>query len=323
MESVQTFFSSHRDSILRSIHNLGSLKSWADRHITEIDRNPAAWCAIELALLDLLAREKSYSVEQLLSLPVLHGEFTYTAVLGDNKLKHFASQVDQYITMGFGDYKVKLCGELDRDREKLQYLVARAPDSRLRLDANNLWQEAGQVIAYINALGIAVYALEEPLAVDDFAGLTQLAQSLDVKIILDESFTRLDQFSRLADTPSLWIINIRVSKMGGLLRSLEIALKARQSGVGCIIGAQVGETSLLTRAALTLANACHDNLVAQEGAYGTFLLERDICDPPLMFAAGGTISAPQLDRLGRDGFGLQISLPFPPEGMSFISKDDR
>ena len=32
-------------------------------------------------------------------------------------------------------------------------------------------------------------------------------------------------------------------------------------------------------------------LVAQEGAFGTFLLEHDVCDPPLMFGAGGVLDA--------------------------------
>jgi len=41
--------------------------------------------------------------------------------------------------------------------------------------------------------------------------------------------------------------------MGGILRSLAIAEQAKQIGIPIIIGAQVGETSILTRAALTLA----------------------------------------------------------------------
>ena len=38
----------------------------------------------------------------------------------------------------------------------------------------------------------------------------------------------------------------------------------------------VGETSLLTRAGLTIANAFRDCICAQEGAFGTHLLERDV-----------------------------------------------
>ena len=49
------------------------------------------------------------------------------------------------------------------------------------------------------------------------------------------------------------------------------------------MGAHVGETSILTRAALTVAAHAGDALLAQEGAFGTTLLRRDLVSPVLMF----------------------------------------
>jgi L-alanine-DL-glutamate epimerase-like enolase superfamily enzyme len=97
-----------------------------------------------------------------------------------------------------------------------------------------------------------------------------------------------------------------VSKMGGLIRAIELIDEARARGIGVIVGAQVGETSLLTRAALTAARAAGDLLVAQEGAFGTFLLERDVCDPPLMFGAGGVIDAAAHPMLTAPGLGTFV-----------------
>ena len=76
--------------------------------------------------------------------------------------------------------------------------------------------------------------------------------------------------------------------------------------LGIIIGAHVGETSVLTRASLTLARAAGTALVAQEGAFGTHLLTRDVADPPLMFGAGGVIDVAQLGLAQRPGLGLNI-----------------
>jgi hypothetical protein len=92
--------------------------------------------------------------------------------------------------------------------------------------------------------------------------------------------------------------------MGGLLRSLAIIETARALGIGLIIGAQVGETSLLTRAGLTAALAAQDILVAQEGAFGTFLLEHDICTPSLMFGASGVLDCNSYPMLQTAGLGL-------------------
>ena len=95
--------------------------------------------------------------------------------------------------------------------------------------------------------------------------------------------------------------------MGGLLRSLEIVHAARARGIRVIVGAQVGETSLLTRAALTVATAAGGALVAQEGAFGTHLLQYDVCTPPLMFGDGGTLTPPA-SIVNDPGFGIRASL---------------
>ena len=72
-----------------------------------------------------------------------------------------------------------------------------------------------------------------------------------------------------------------------------------------IVGAQVGETSLLTRAALTLATAAFDLLAGQEGAFGTHLLSRELCRPVLMFGPGGELGGDVVEALaGMPGYGL-------------------
>jgi hypothetical protein len=96
--------------------------------------------------------------------------------------------------------------------------------------------------------------------------------------------------------------------MGGLLRSLDVIREAHTCNIGVIVGAQVGETSLLTRAALPVAQAAGDRLVAQEGAFGTFLLERDVCDPPLMFGAKGQLDISSYPSLTSPGFGLRCEV---------------
>ena len=115
---------------------------------------------------------------------------------------------------------------------------------------------------------------------------------------------RAGQIAGLPGEAARWIANIRVSKMGGLLRSLDVVAAARQAGLGIIVGAQVGETSLLTRAALTVAQAAGPALVAQEGAFGTHLLQRDVCDPPVMFGAGGVLDPGPYHFDTAAGFGL-------------------
>ena len=102
--------------------------------------------------------------------------------------------------------------------------------------------------------------------------------------------------------PGQWIPNIRISKVGGILRALKIAKIATDAGCKLIIGAQVGETSLLTRAALAVAQAYKKHIMAQEGAFGTLLIEKDIAQPELRFGAGGHLNWKQ------EGFGFGLNV---------------
>ena len=143
------------------------------------------------------------------------------------------------------------------------------------------------------------------MAPGDFAGCAAIAAECGTSIILDESLTRIEQLQAL-DGPTSWIVNLRVSKMGGLLRSLALAQEPARRGIGLIVGAQVGETGILTRAALTVMNTHRESLLAAEGAFGTLPLKRDLTQPSLRFSHAGKLRAESaLDPAG-PGLGLRI-----------------
>jgi L-Ala-D/L-Glu epimerase len=316
LASAQAFYSQHQNAVCNEITDPSTLRTWATKHQNELDSNPAAWCAIELAILDLLAKQESKSIEYFLNLPTLHGKFQYSAVLGDASTDAFKLSAEQYLQQGFTDFKLKLSGDIERDKEKIAIMQQWGSKAlRVRVDANNLWKKADEAIKFLLALDYPFFAIEEPLQPNAYAELSLIADALNCKIILDESFLRVDQFGMLQEKPQHWLINLRISKMGGLLRSLTIIETARKLGVGLIVGAQVGETSLLTRAGLTAALAASDMLVAQEGAFGTHLLESDICNPPLMFAKAGLLDVANYPSLILPGLGFTFQ-----KKPSFISE---
>jgi len=305
LDTALSFAARHNENLRNDVHDLTSLRTWMASRAAEIDAHPAAWCAIELAILDVLAKEAGVPIEELLSLPPLEGRFTYTAVLGDASPATFHATADQYRRLGFADFKVKLCGDLDRDRAKVAIMRTWDHDHvRVRVDANNLWRTADEAVTFLQALDYPLFAVEEPLAASRYDELVEVGTALSCGIVLDESLLRLDQLDTLHGTdPRMWLINVRVSKMGGLLRSLDLVGAARTRRHRIVVGAQVGETSLLTRAALTVARAAGSELVAQEGAFGTRLLTKDVCDPPLMFGNGGILDSAAFPSLRQRGLG--------------------
>ena len=304
IDSCHQFYRSHQEEILQ-ITSLDDLKRYVDDQDSEIDDNPAAWCAVELAMLDLLAKDKNVSVEALLALSNQREQYTYSAILGDSSPETFAAFYNRYRGMGFTDYKIKLSEDLSKEKEKLKCLTNDLSEISIRADANNLWSSKEDAVTYLQALGVQFQSLEEPIASNQHKDLEKLAEEIDVKIILDESFMRFNQIALLESRPSTWIANVRVSKMGGILRSLKIIDALLKLDIEITVGAQVGETSLLTRAALLLADEAGDKLSAQEGAFGALLLERDLFEPVLQFGAGGLLTD-KTEFRSRSGFGLEL-----------------
>ena len=303
VETAARFIVRHREELARKVEDVHALRAWIAGHRDDIDRNPAAFCAVELAILDLAGKLSGRTVEEVLGLPRLDGSFRYSAVLGDAPLPAYWWQFRRYRREGFRDFKVKLSGRRGRDRRKLAVFRSR-PDLRVRLDANNLGTDLGEFIRHIQALDADIFAIEEPLRAGDLEGFREVARACRTKIILDESLLRGEQLEALDDSGS-WIVNLRVSKLGGLIRSLDLAGRAARKGIGIIVGAQVGETSLLTRAGLSLMHACGSALVASEGAFGTHLVKRDLTEPCLMFGHEGVLSTAALPP--DPGLGLQVS----------------
>ncbi|MEM9892086.1 MAG: enolase C-terminal domain-like protein [Actinomycetota bacterium] len=291
------------------VHDLDGLRAWVAANAPLIDEHPAAFCALELALLDLFARRAGETVERHLGLPEAVGPFHYSAVLGDGRTAGFTARLLRYRLAGLRHYKLKLSGDLDRDRAKMRWFtgpVGRAVASSVRVDANNLWTTPEEAIDHLWALAVPLLGIEEPLAADDHAGFLAIAEAVDTRVILDESLLRTGQIAGLPGHPDRWILNCRISKSGGLLRSLALIDAAEAAGLGVIVGAHVGETSLLTRAAVAAASAAGPALLAQEGAFGTHLLAEDLTDEPIMFGRGGRLAPARDGGFGPHGLGVAV-----------------
>lgn len=283
-------------SIAIHCFSLATLKSWIQENGLLIDRHPAAFCAVETALLDLFAKEKGQSVEELLGLAKPMRTHTYTAVLGDSSKAKFKHLLQRYLGLGFQDFKVKANGNFFEDQSKLAMLHQicqqnQLANYRVRLDANNLWKGQKELaINYLTALKSMLFAVEEPIAPKKYIALEEIGEVLALPIILDESLCNMQDLERIKQTKGKFIANLKVSKVGGIIRSIELIKALQKSGLPIIIGAHVGETSILTRAGMCGAQAASESLVAQEGGFGTLLLEKDQVKPSLTIGKQGKIN---------------------------------
>ncbi len=311
------------------------VRNWTEKNSTLIDLYPSAWCAMEMALLDLFSREENCAVETLLGIDGSLRQGRYTAILGDDKEWEFTTFVDQYIVLGFTDFKIKLHGDLQEDLAKLAILEELChqhgvTDLRIRLDANNLWsgrpEEAITHLVALNETTENLFAVEEPVGPRAVEDISRVSLAVGLPVILDESLCTLDDLSLFTNLPGKFIANIKLSKTGGLIRALGMIEVLKKEGWPIIMGCHVGETSVLTRAALSSANAAGAALIAQEGAFGDYLVVREPVSPSLKFGRQGvldlsrpyflnTIQGMQVVPVEnwRIGFGMQGRMPALPD----------
>ena len=252
----------------------------------------AAFCAVELALLDWSLRADHCALADLL--PPARYEVVYSGVISADAPKDAGALARRLARFGIHQIKVKV-GTPD-DAARLEAVRKAVGDKvELRADANAAWQ-ADEAIEQLRRLTrFNLRSIEQPVSADDLAGMKRVRDQSGVPIMADESLVTLDQARRLIELDASDYFNIRLSKCGGLSGSLAIAKLAQQAGTKIQVGAQVGETGLLSAAGRTFA-AHLPALASAEGSFGTWLLTEDVTFENVAFGFGGR--APLLKSRG-------------------------
>ncbi len=246
----------------------------------------ASRAALELAVLDCALRRAGRSLATLL--PPRRSRVTYSGVIAAGPIARAVQHARQMRAVGLHDVKVKV--GFDDDVARVTAVrEALGHDASLRLDANGAWSfdRAVQVLNAVAPLGIA--AVEQPLPRGPVEDLARLRQAIPVPIMADESLVTPADAEALIAGEAVDFFNVRISKCGGLARSLAIAERAAKAGVGVQVGSQVGETAILSAAGRHLAAAL-PTVAFVEGSFGTLLLAEDVSVESVRFGHRGEAS---------------------------------
>lgn len=290
---LPTFLSSHFAS-------LDGLREALTASARTLARNEhAAFCALELALLDLGGRVYGVSAGSVLG-PVLHPRVRYSGVAsadGPDAVRKACEKMRQF---GLGSVKLKVGHSLDEDLAILRAArAALGEECSLRVDANCAWTKH-EAFERIEAFAeFRLDGLEQPVAADDLDAMEAITAASPIPIIADESLASAADAEQLAARNACHLFNIRVSKCGGLMNSWRIRDIGRNAGIGCMLGAQVGETALLSASGRQFATRVPDVHLC-EGSYGRLLLTEDISVEDLTFGPGGYALALRGPGLGVD-----------------------
>ncbi|HEY3117367.1 MAG TPA: enolase C-terminal domain-like protein [Chloroflexota bacterium] len=258
----------------------------------------AALCALELAIIDWSLRRAGKSLSELL--PPARAEVEYSGVIPAEGPTEVAALALRFVEFGISNLKLKVGIGDDLGRVHAARQAAGA-GARIRIDANGAWtpEEAIERLKSLQSLGID--CVEQPVSpAAGPAGLRRVREATGMAVVADESLVTIEDAQRLVEAQACDVFNLRVSKNGGLGAALAIAEVAQRAGIQIQVGAQVGETAVLSAAGRHLAAHLPDLMFA-EGSFGTLLLEEDVAEQDLRFGPGGI--APVLRG---PGLGIEI-----------------
>ena len=270
----------------------------------------AARCALELAILDAYGRHFGESLGRAVELADEDGLQRFPEPRGVRYSGAITAESDRaerwsawkMRIYGFNQVKIKVGSDGQDDPARLARF-RRILGSRMdiRVDANEAWH-AAELLERVEPLKrFAPSALEQPVPHADVDQLAELRPMLGIPVMLDESLCGYPDAVAAIKRGTADLLNVRLSKCGGILPSLRIIALAQSSGLGVQLGCHPGETSLLSAAGRHVA-ARVSGLRYVEGSYDRHILKTNLDDPRYhvrLWRPGSTAPRARLGRSGR------------------------
>ena len=256
----------------------------------------SARCAVELAVLDAYGQhfDKPMSDVTRLLAPEIHqpqARVRYSGAITTARGMKTLQAAIVFRVYRFRQVKVKVGMEGYDDLRRLA-VVRRWGGRKLdvRVDANEAWTPANVVERIRSLEPFGISAVEQPLPHADAAFLREVRQQVCTPIMLDESLCGRFDAERAVEGQMCDLFNLRLSKCGGFIPTLRLAQFAKQHGLGCQLGCQVGETAVLSAAGRHFASSVA-GLRYLEGSYDRHLVRESLATSDLTFGWGGWAAA--------------------------------
>jgi L-Ala-D/L-Glu epimerase len=251
----------------------------------------SAWCSVDLALLDAFGKAFGEPVSLGDQPPAADAlrRYRYSGVVSAGRGWPYAISLLKMRAFRFPHVKLKVEQDgAEQAAKTARRLLGRRVD--LRVDANMAWdvEQALEAIGELRTVGIQSF--EQPIPAADLAGLKRLVAESSAGIVADEGLTNRESLQTLISHRACTGANVRISKCGGLVGAYARCREALDAGLMLQVGCQVGESSLLSAAHLTLLQALAPltpGVRYAEGCFGGHLLREDPVSPSVQFGYGG------------------------------------
>jgi O-succinylbenzoate synthase len=255
--------------------------------------NNFAKAVLEMACWDLATRARGESLAS--ALGGTQPEISSGVSLGiEPTIDSLLEQVERFVAQGYRRIKVKIGP--GRDVAYLRAVRDRWPELPLMADANSAYRlDNPEHIAALEALDeLRLMMIEQPLVDDDIVDHAKLQRKLETPICLDECIHSVDDARKALELESGRIINIKVSRLGGLSESKRVHDLCLSQGVPVWCGGM--HEFGVGRAANVAINSLPGFTLPGDVSGSDRAYREDIVEPPIR-AHNGAIPVPY-DRPG-------------------------
>ncbi len=261
------------------------------RHFGPIKGNGFARAGVEMACWDLLARSQDRSLATMLG--GTRTEILSGVSLGiERDMGRLFDRIDQYVDEGYRRIKLKI--KPGHDVDVVRQVRDRYPDLPLQVDANSAYTLAE--IDHLKQLDdFGLLLIEQPLEHDDIIDHARLQAVMTTPICLDESIHSAADARKALDLGACRAINIKVSRVGGLLQAKKIHDLCHERGVPVWCGG-MHEFGIGRAANVAIASLPGFTLPGDVSGSDKYYAA-DLVEPPVL-AHGGAVAVPTGPGLG-------------------------
>lgn len=255
--------------------------------------NSGLKCAIETALWDICGKLSGQPVHRLLG--TYRESFETDLTISLEAPEAMAGRAREAVAAGFRVVKVKVGESPEMDERRLAAVrEAVGPDVRIRIDANQGWTPADAIRTCRAIAPLGIELCEQPVASWDWEGMKRVRAGVPMPVMADESVHSPHDAIAGIRHDAMDMINIKLMKSGGILRSVQIAQIAEAAGLTCMVGS-------MSESRLGVTAGAH--VVASQKSIATTDLDSfmpQAVDPVLggVTLKGGTLTVPNAPGLG-------------------------
>jgi L-alanine-DL-glutamate epimerase-like enolase superfamily enzyme len=219
--------------------------------------HPYVKSAIDMACWDLLGQVAGLPVVTLLGGRV-GDDFVLYRAISQEAPDAMAARIAGYRAEGYRRFQLKVGGDPDTDIARIRAAAAMLePGDKLIADANTGWTQHEAMRVARAVRDIDVY-LEQPCA--SYAECLAVRRHTDRPFVLDEVVDGLDMVVRGMTDQAMDVINLKISKVGGLTRARQIRDVCVSAGIAMTIEDTWGG-DIITAAIAHLAHSTPEPLL--------------------------------------------------------------